>query len=185
MRKIYCYRLILLASAGLLLININLVQAQTRIFVQNDTPYDLSVAEVSVGGDKISKKAWKQGKNKIPSGERVSVLSIIRAGKVNWMDPTPRFIEPGKTAIFTTEIVPEEMVQAKPIALKQKLLGTGKSSKMWQLIEGAENEHQWQNDDREYQGIWQPKDSQFIKFSYRAYPEKQETHVEYIFSSKD
>ena len=113
MSKIHWLTLLVVASSSLL----NTVQAQTQIFVQNNTSYDFRVDKIAVGGDKISNKAWKRGKDKIPSGERVSVLNINRAGKVNWMDPTPRFIEPGKTAIFTAIIMADNNPQVSPITL--------------------------------------------------------------------
>lgn len=79
--------------------------AQSMIYVDNQTATNLNIVDVSVHGDKINKKAWKKGETSIAPGERKSILSLNRTGKFNWMDPTPRFVEPGKTVTFHAQIV--------------------------------------------------------------------------------
>lgn len=178
-------RIALCVVGKILLLSINTALAQTQIYVQNNTAYNLHVEDIVVSGDPISKKAWKKGASTIAQGERATLLTLKRAGKVNWMDPTPRFIEPGKTVIFATVLGIEGDVNMQPIKLTQKLFGAGKSSRMWQAVAGAKNTHQWQNDQQDYHGIWQPKGSQQIKFSYRAYKQRSDTHVEYVFGGKE
>jgi len=154
--------------------------AQSRVFIQNDTEFDLVVTDVSTSGGRLSKKAWKTDAQAIARGERKSVLKINRAGKFNWMDPTPRFIEPGKTIIFTTVIAPDGGSNIAPLQLRQKLLGTGESSDMWHSIDGTDEKHDWYNDDADYQAVWKPNDTDSIDVQYRIVEEDGDTHVEYV-----
>jgi|GEM_PF-4014506 len=154
--------------------------AQTHIYVQNNTAHDLVVTDVSTSGGRLSKKAWKQGETKIATGDRKSVLRINRTGKFNWMDPTPRFIEPGKTIIFSTVIAADGVSDAATIQLRQKLLGTGDSSDMWHSIEGTVEKHDWYNDDAEYTALWGPNNSISVNVRYRTLTDADGTHVEYV-----
>lgn len=174
-------RIVQLAALCLWLLASGLAQAQTTIFVQNNTAHDFEVTDISVSGDPISKSAWKPGANSIAQGERTGVLTLNRSGKVNWMDPTPRFIEPGKTAVFTTTIVAGG---GEPIKLRQKLLGTGKSSKMWYAIEGAEGDYKWEMDDDNRDGVWPVGSGQRIPFSFRAYSSNGHEQIEYVFGQR-
>jgi len=115
--------------------------AATKVFIQNDTDGEIEVADLVVSGDKLSKKAWSKGKTLIAPGQRISVLSINRTGKFNWMDPTPRFIEPGKTAIFTIALSASN--SSISLSIKQKLLGTGADSKLWYSIDESTGKPDW------------------------------------------
>lgn len=155
--------------------------AATSMFVQNDTELEISVDSIDVTGSRLSKKAWKRGETSIPSGNRERVLSVNRTGKFNWMDPTPRFIEPGKTAVFSVALSILDNDENRPIILRLKLLGTGATSKMWYMISGAQTTVDWEFEPGEFNGKWDASANVTIDFSYRAYEENGDTHVEYVF----
>nr|MBX2886899.1 hypothetical protein [Granulosicoccus sp.] len=96
-------RMLLIGTALLLSLFPLYSFAQTHIYVVNGTGAELLVRGVQIGGDAISKKAWKKGVSQIADGDKKKVLAVNRTGKFNWMDPTPRFVEPGKTTTFTVE----------------------------------------------------------------------------------
>ena len=158
---------------------------KSQIIVQNDTGLQLLVQSITTSGDSLNKKAWKQGDAEIPAATRKTILTLNRSGKVNWMDPTPRFVEPGKTVVFAIKIALADAVDNDTITLKQKLLGTGKSSKMWHSIEVAGQDFAWTLEDTEVTGSWTPTDSAKLKFNYQSLTEKGNTHVLYRFSLAD
>ena len=155
--------------------------AQTHIYVKNDTQHLLRIHKSEVSGAKIDSKAWKQGAAKVAAGERERVLTIIRKGKVNWMDPTPRFIEPGKEVVFST-MVSVDGESRTPIALRQKLLGTGKTTKMWYLAAAEGDQPQWHIDEVSHRVYWSTSKQGQWAVDLRAYREGSKTHVEYTFS---
>lgn len=163
----------------------HIANAQTMIFIENNTDYDLVVSDAGLSSGRLSKKAWKAGAVNVASGERGSVLSINRTGKFNWMDPTPRFVEPGKTVVFSSEVAVDGIDGASTIRLRQKLLGTGSSSKMWHGIAATPDkvEQDWANDDQQYSGTWTLDGEKELSYVYRSYAEDGETHVEYIFDN--
>ena len=99
------------------------------------------------------------------------------------MDPTPRFVEPGKTVVFSAEVGVDGSAGVNTIRLKQKLLGTGSSSRMWHGIAMAQDvgTQDWMNDTQDYSGTWKIDDEKVVSFVYRTYMDEGETHVEYIF----
>jgi len=175
--------LIGLISGSVLLFTAS-AHAQSMVYVENNTSYTIQIEDVVVSGDPISKKAWKKGKSVIAEGNRDMVLSLNRSGKVNWMDPTPRFIEPGKTAIFSTILSIADAQPKHTLKLKQKLFGTGKSSKMWYAIEGAVDQYDWELGETEFQGVWQLTATEEIHFSYRAFKKKGDAQLEYKFTNQ-
>jgi len=155
-----------------------LANAKSHLYVNNETNDVLSVSSVHVGGDPISKKAWKKGPSTIPAGQKVRVLTVNRSGKVNWMDPTPRFVEPGKTTIFTTHInLPDQ--QEGDLLLKLKLLGTGKSSKMWYSTGGVSDDVEWTQAAGTFASQWQTTSLSVYDVSWRAFEEEGKIHLEY------
>ncbi|MBX2824641.1 MAG: hypothetical protein KTR33_07915, partial [Gammaproteobacteria bacterium] len=135
---------------------------------------------VQIGGDAISKKAWKKGVSQIADGDKKKVLAVNRTGKFNWMDPTPRFVEPGKTTTFTVELGSAlSAAEEQTLALKLKLLGTGKSSKMWYTLGGATTEFDWQLEPEEFEAQWSADVDTTFSVSFRAYEDGGKTHVEY------
>ncbi len=158
--------------------------AQTNVYVQNNTNSALEVIDIVVTGDAISKKAWKTGVQEIPAGDREKVLTLNRAGKVNWMDPTPRYIEPGKTAMFSTNIVTAGSTQDTAIVLKQTLTGTGASSKMQHSLDNVDPKQAWTIDHETRQADWSPVAADQITVTYRAYKDSGKTHLEYVFASE-
>ncbi|OED36136.1 hypothetical protein AB833_28350 [Chromatiales bacterium (ex Bugula neritina AB1)] len=159
------------------------VQAQTKIYVDNRTNTGLLVTNWSVRGDRINKKAWSKGHDKIAPGERRSVLSMNRAGKLNWMDPTPRFVEPGKTVIFQTDLAVTDSAPGTSITLLQKLFGEGKTTKMWYAIDGVGGEIEWELHGLEYSSLWQSPAGP-IAITFKSVKDGKKTHVQYIFSQK-
>lgn len=159
----------------------NAAIAATSIFVQNNSSVELKIDSIAVTGSSLSKKAWKGGEVVVAQGARERVLSINRVGKFNWMDPTPRFIEPGKTVVFSVTVQVENQQDTNPIMLQQKLLGTGSTSKMWYRVSGAESSFEWEFEPGLFEGQWQVNTNHAIRFSYRAYLDGDNTHVEYIF----
>ncbi len=155
--------------------------AQTKIYVDNQTDLDINVIDWSVSGDKVSKKAWKKGEKLVPPGERKSVLSLKRSGKLNWMDPTPRFVEPDKTVIFHTRITLAKLAEDKAVTLLQKLYGEGDTTKMWYAIDGVGEVKEWELHDKEYTSQWITQDHE-IKIVFKAFKDGNKTHVEYVFS---
>jgi hypothetical protein len=180
-RRAYGVRRLPRWAAALLGLAALTAQAQSQIFVENHTALPLTISGIDVSGDAISQGAWKRGATAIAQGERKKVLTLNRSGKVNWMDPTPRFIEPGKTAVFSTTNNADGHPAARPIVLRQKLTGTGKASKMWYSIQGASEPFAWTLENTTYEGVWSGGGTADIRFSYRAYDDKGDTHVEYVF----
>lgn len=161
------------------------VSAQTQIFIENNTDYNLVVSDAGLSSGRLSKKAWKAGLVTVAPGERGRVLSINRTGKFNWMDPTPRFVEPGKTVVFSSDVTVDGIDGASPIKLRQKLLGTGSSSNMWHGIAVAPDsgEQEWVNDDQQYRGTWTLDGENELSYVFRSYADDGETHVEYVFEN--
>ncbi len=156
----------------------NTATAATKVFIQNDTDSEIEVADLVVSGDKLSKKAWRKGKALIAPGQRISVLSINRTGKFNWMDPTPRFIEPGKTAIFTIALSASN--SNKPLSIKQKLLGTGADSKLWYSIDEQTGKADWVLPFEEISGTWSNDESDGLSYVYRALKTENDDALELI-----
>ena len=149
--------------------------AQSHIYVDNNTTHNLEVMGLDVTGDPVSKKAFQSGATSILVGERNKVLTLNRAGKVNWMDPTPRFIEPGKTAVFTTSI---GTGQGEPLKLRQKILGVGKASKMWYALGDAIDPH-WHQEPGEFAGEWRPTSDRQLAVQYAGNGERKDMDVTY------
>jgi len=152
--------------------------AATKIFIQNDTGETIHVIEVSIAGDPLNKKAWKKEKDTIPAGKRVNVLSINRTGKFNWMDPTPRFIEPGKTVIFTIKLRSGD--DSELLTLKHKLLGTGSNSKLWYSIENESGDLEWLLPFNEVSGTWLGDDSVKMNYILRAVETDSDDNLELV-----
>jgi len=152
--------------------------AATKVYVQNDTDSEIEVIELLVGGDKLSKKAWSKGKTMISPGQRISVLSINRTGKFNWMDPTPRFIEPGKTAIFAISL--RTSISNKLLTIKQKLLGTGADSKLWYSIDEPSGTPDWVLPFGEISGNWSNDETGGLRYIYRALKTENDDTLELI-----
>lgn len=170
-------------GGGLLLVSavIN-AQTQTNIFIQNNSSENLIIKDIVISGDKLSKSAWKKGESAIGKGKREKVLAINRSGKFNWMDPTPRFIEPGKTVVFATTVIIESVTDSNEFQLRQKLFGTGKSSKMWHSSASNKKAQDWANDEQDYTTMWSASEGRQFSISYRTYKEKSNVHIEYVFS---
>jgi len=161
---------------------IGVVRAQTKIYIDNQTDLDIGVSGWSTSGDKVSKKAWRKGKELIAPGEREWVLSLNRSGKLNWMDPTPRYVEPDKTVVFHTQISLGDMVSEKAVTLLQKLYGEGTTTKMWYAIDGVDGVIEWVLENKEnHRQLIAPVSA--IVVVYKAYDDGKNTHVEYIFSN--
>lgn len=173
---------IVLAGALLFVSAVINAQTQTHIFIQNNSSENLIVKDVVISGDKLNKKAWKKGESAIAQGKREKVLAINRSGKFNWMDPTPRFIEPGKTVVFATTVIIESAPDSTEFQLRQKLLGTGKSSKMWHSSASNQTAQDWANDEQDYSAVWAAAEGNKLSVNYRTYKEKSNVHIEYVFS---
>lgn len=171
-------RLVLVLTFAALCFLPALSSAATRVFVLNNSDTEIEVTQVSVDGDKLSKKAWKKGQMKISPGERASVLSINRTGKFNWMDPTPRFIEPGKTAIFTIQLHSNQLSQ--PITIKQKLLGTGSGSKLWYAMDNPSGFPNWTLPYVELAGQLPAGNSASVNYQYLAIATDSDDDLELI-----
>ena len=152
--------------------------AATQVVIENNTSAMIEVIKLSVDGDPLSKKAWKKGKAQIAAGQDGVVLSINRTGKFNWMDPTPRFIEPGKTAFFTIELRIQNSTFTPP-AFKQKLLGTGSGSRLWYLVETTEDTGKWTLPFTTITGVFEPD----IKYVYRAIKTDKDDNLQIIIGS--
>lgn len=68
---------------------------------------------------------------------------------------------------------------AQLLALKLKLLGTGKSSKMWYTLGGATSKFGWQLDIDRFSAEWQVDASTLFIVSFHAYEDGEKTHIEY------
>ena len=96
------------------------------------------------------------------------------------MDPTPRFIEPGKEVVFST-LVTRDDAPDTPIVLLQKLSGTGKTTKMWYSVGTEGGERQWYIEESMHLASWWTTKSERWTIDFRSYREDGETHVEYTF----
>jgi len=155
--------------------------AATMIYVHNGTDGAIEVVDLKVEGDPLSKKAWKKGNAVIPAGERVSILSINRTGKFNWMDPTPRFIEPGKTAVFTAQL--RSGASGNLLTIKQKLFGTGAGSKLWYSI-GEMASPEWNLPFDEISGVWSSNGSNKLRYVYRALKTQKDDNLELVINTE-
>ena len=151
--------------------------AQSQVFVQNESGHRLRIDPTSVGGATVSAAVWRQGAASVAPGGREVVLTLNRKGKVNWMDPTPRFVEPGKEVVFATR-VSLDGVRGSGIVLLQKLLGTGESTKMWYSVEARGGEQRWSAGAAKQRASWGLDNEWSIEF--RSFEENGETHVEYV-----
>ena len=128
----------------------------------------------------VSANVWRQSVESVAPGGREIVLTLRREGKVNWMDPTPRFLEPGKEVVFST-LVTRDDAPGMPIVLLQRLLGTGKSTNMWYSVDTEDGGRQWYIDEATHRASWGPNTSERWSIEFRSYKEDSETHVEYVF----
>jgi len=175
-----CLRLI--GHFFLLLLLTNAAHGASKIYISNETGLPLHINSISVSGASLSGKAWKAGAEVIAPGERLVILTINRTGKFNWMDPTPRFIEPGKTAFFTSKIaIDKESVS--PLKAVQKLTGTGSGSKMWHRVEGTTETFDWTLDSTQFKGVWSATTDQLFSVVYRSFKQGKDSHVEYVVST--
>lgn len=154
------------------------LSAATEVYVENNSDLEFAVTALEVSGDALSKKAWKRGENLIPAGKRIKVLSINRTGKFNWMDPTPRFIEPGKTAIFTIQI--SDTTSKQSVVIKQKLLGTGSGSRLWYSMEIADESQDWLSPYEEANHTPSSDSTEKRQFTYRALKTDKDDHLELL-----
>ena len=159
--------------------------ADTAIVVRNNTAYALTVSEATTAGAVVSDRAWAPGAALIARGESETVMVLVRAGKDNWMDPTPQFIQPGETVIFITTIGVSSIDGGAPIQLRQKLKGAGKTTNLWYSIDGMASAHDWQNDLQSHDGTWQLDAATAIDIRYRAFVLGGDTHIEYVFGPRD
>ena len=155
-------------------------QVQSHVFVKNETQQAIHIRETELGGAAVSAKAWSQGAQHVAPGERGIVLTINRKGKVNWMDPTPRFLEPGKELVFSTLVVQDGPPQASAVLL-QKLLGTGDATKMWYSVGAPGREQEWYMDDVAPGAGWKTAKSARWVVDFRSFAQDGETHLEYVF----
>lgn len=193
--KRYCYRQVagfyrlscnlfrqMLFACLILPLACGMTQAASKIYIANETGVTLYVNSVTVSGAALSKKVWKALVDVIPPGERLAILSINRTGKFNWMDPVPRFIEPGKTSFFTSAISFEKQPGAMPLIVTQKLPGTGSGSKMWHRAEGTVETFDWTLDTGEVAGTWSPAGDRVLTVRYHTFKEDKDTNIEYRVS---
>lgn len=155
--------------------------ASTEVFVLNKTNFDIEIANLSVTGDPLSKKAWQKKNTTVSAGQRSSVLLINRTGKFNWMDPTPRFIEPGKTAVFTIELASKPSDQL--VTIKQKLVGTGSGSTLWYAVESEESALEWVLPFEELSGTLANQQSGTLRYLLRAIETKKDDALELVISN--
>ncbi len=155
-------------------------QTQSHVYVRNETQHAIRVQDVELSGAAVSARPWTQGKPSVSPGERAIVLTLNRKGKVNWMDPTPRFIEPGKEVVFSSVIRRDDAPEAT-LVLLQKLFGTGESTKLWYSAEASGQERQWHIDESVHQLTWTAPPSRRWAVDLRSFQEDGETHVEYTF----
>jgi hypothetical protein len=153
-------------------------QTQSHVYVKNETRHALRIHGSEAGGAEVNAKAWQQGVGSVSPGGRAIVLTLNRKGKVNWMDPTPRFIEPGKEVVFST-LVTRVDAPDRPVVLLQKLLGTGQTTTMWYSIGTESGERQWHIDESLHRASWRTTQSERWTIDFRSYREAGETHVEY------
>ena len=166
---------------GLSLLFAGGVQAQSHVYVKNDSQVPLQIQKSKTGGAHLSNKAWMRGASSVAPGAREIVLSLKRKGKNNWMDPTPRFVEPGKEVVFSTIVSVGESTSSSMVLL-QKLLGTGKTTKMWYSIDAGSEKRQWYIDESMHRVDWARSGAERWAIQFRSFRQKGETHVEYTFS---
>lgn len=150
-------------------------QAQSRVLVKNDSPHHLRIDPTSASGATVSAAVWRQGATSIAPGGREIVLTLVRKGKVNWMDPTPRFVEPGKEVVFSTRVSADN-APGSGVVLLQKLLGTGEATKMWYSVETRGGEQRWHADAVTHRASLGPGNA----IEFRSFEQDGETHVEYV-----
>jgi hypothetical protein len=151
--------------------------AQSQVFVKNESRHRLRIDPTSLGGATVSAAVWSQGAASVAPGGREVVLTLNRKGKVNWMDPTPRFVEPGKEAVFSTRVSLDD-APGSGLVLLQKLLGTGESTKMWYSVDTRGGDPRWYAGAATQHASWGPDNGWRIGF--RSFEENGETHVEYV-----
>lgn len=156
----------------------NTTYAATRVLVRNNTNLPVEIIKLSVDSDPLSKKTWKKEATRIASASEAAALSINRTGKFNWMDPTPRFIEPGKTAFFTIQLRIGDTDSS--LVFRQKLLGTGSGSRLWYRVESSDDKDQWTLPYQEISGSL----IQGVGYVYRAVKTDKDDNLEIVISEE-
>lgn len=150
--------------------------------VKNETQQVLRIEPTSVSGAMVSANVWRRGVASVAPGGRETVLTLNRKGKVNWMDPTPRFLEPGKEIVFSTPVRLDN-APGSPLVLLQKLLGTGESTNMWYSVDTGGGRQPWHVGEAAHRASWEPDKSERWSVAFRSFEEDGETHVEYVVGS--
>jgi hypothetical protein len=137
--------------------------AETRIIVQNNTPF--AFPAVVMAPSDLRSSAWTIGANTVAPGQRATVLTFNR----------DTGITSGKRFRFRTML----RKNGSELFLLQELLGSTVNSRMWQSLAGPGFEEPWFHDRRTHRATWNAAGTP-IQVQYRAFFTGTDDDVEYI-----
>src|SRR3954470_12500767 len=127
-------------------------EADTRIFVQNNTPFTFE--SLAMAPSNLRSASWEIGANEAGPAQRAKVFTFKR----------DKGITSGKEFEFTTRL----RLNASDLYLRQKVRGLWVNSHLWQSISGPGFDDPWFDDRGTHHASWMPNGVP-LKIQYRAY----------------
>jgi sphingomyelin phosphodiesterase len=151
--------------AGLLCLGLSgAAWAETKVFVQNNTPFQFVVGWEQTGAP-LGAGDWRRGVPVVNPGKRDVVVSFNR----------DEGITDGKRFYFTTTLSKD----GSSLRLGQQLAGSTINSHMWQTVSGPGFSQGWYDDRNTRSAIWNfPEMS--LRVLYRAFFTGTDDNIEYI-----
>ncbi len=142
----------------------NIARAETRVIVQNNTPFQF-LAGVEQTGAPLSAGNWRRGVPVLNPGKRDVVVSFNR----------DEGITSGQRFYFTTTLSKD----GSALRLGQQLLGQTINSHLWQTLAGPGFTQPWYDDRTTHSGVWNFPDMS-LRVLYRAFFTGTDDNIEYI-----
>ena len=154
-------RLLLIGFVFLTLFSSRPAAAETRVYVQNNTPFAFTLDVARPGGLALPGQYWKKG------------ASVANPGQRTWIYETNR--DEGVKNGKYFEFHPRLTFDGKTFILKQRLKGTTFFSHLWQSVQGQP----WYDDRATHRAEWNAGKYNFT-ILYRAYFTGGADDIEYI-----
>jgi len=152
-------------AAAVCFIAPSIANADTYVYVQNNTPFAFPVEIVRPSGLALGTQYWKSGVSFINPGQRARIYQTNRDSGV----------KSGKYYEFHCML----SMDGSKFALKQRLKGTTFFSDLWQSVQGQS----WYSDRSTHQATWDTGKTRF-NIKYRAYFTGGADDIEYIIQYK-
>ena len=173
-RRLHLLAFTLLPSAFLL--GNSLAQAETRVFVQNNTPH-LFTVDSSQTGAALDRGRWRQLVTVVEPAARTEVIRFNR----------DEGIRKHKIFVFLTRLnltikaIGRDSSAHGMIQLRQQLRGSDVNSHMWQSLAGSGFEDPWFDDRQTHRASWNVAGHN-IEIKYRAFFTGTDDNVEYVLN---